>query len=1810
MRCSRNSKFSCLIVLVLAMVFMSSEAFADSYFAAWFGTTNVSGYNTATPDGAGGYVRRSDNFTTNTTAVPTSGLIDSSSRTGDTTITVTPRTGYKIKFIKWFDTGTSTSWTPPTGTSPSVWTDVSVTANQTAPQSFNINRVNNHRYMIWVVFEAVAVANTGGALGAWYGSNNTALTGYNNAQPITVVGTPGSNSTGGAVYQKSTSRTNYNLLANGDITGYNTGSDTTRDIRVIPDTGNGWNISSIKYGVGNCTWSTSNDACSNTPADPATWTSVAVGAGNTRVDFTIDINGGQQFFIWVTFVTTYTTRTVTGSVDPSTDASCTPNTIDPSSQSVVDGRTTTFDLSTSSNCSIEWVNFNGTGNLTTGISGTTYTTPVVSGGDKTFVVKFRPIPYTITATTTGDTGCGTISPGSVSVSQGGSQTYTLTVSSACSISHVYITDNTHTTAYDVAPLSGLTYTFSNVQRNSSIQVAFSNIPATAGDTYCQVPPYVAGASGLAPNVLIIFDNSGSMKEYAYASKTYDCTSSSTPCTTFYGYFDPNKMYKVDTANSSRYLENNVTLNKWVSSGNSAPYLLSGNYLNYKHMQRTDILRKALVGGRVSDSSGSSIANGTLRYNSAADKYLKTQNGKIVYYGVNEPKGLVQLLAGKVRFGVMVLNNPNNPGGGRLAAVPNGTTGQKAVLGSSEIDLVKAIDGSETDGTVGGTPTAETLYEATRYFQAKKSAYNNGVDYATIGDPILNACQKHFVLLLTDGEPNNNNDLPGSANSYTDSLFNPTTWEDLIPEADQASNQQSAVCGATTVSYACPSGNNNNGACPNSERMEAVAFYAHNTDLRSSTYSNDVLGNQNLTIFPVYAFGSGAGTKTLQMVAKYGSYNNSNGNGSLTYASPDLQKEWDTDGNCIPDNYYEADDGTLLESKIADAMTSILANVASGTAASILSNSEGSGASLVQAVYYPSKIFEDNTEARWIGEMQNLWFYIDPYLKNSTVREDTDYATSAYNPAHVLDLAQDKVTDFIFDGSQTFVNLYNNTNGDGKTMVYDNSVALDEVKSVWRAGKLLQARTADSRTIHTSTDGVSLLSPTTAGGGFYAAVTRGTALQPYLQTANNDALAETYKVINYIRGTDQAGYRNRKVSLVAGGTASEWKLGDIVSSTPQLQSNLNLNYYHTEYGDLSYKRFITSANYAKRGMVYVGANDGMLHAFKLGKLTTSGDTGIITSGTNTLKIGGTIKAALTGGTDLGQEQWSYIPRNALPYLKYLADVNYKHLIYTDGPITITDVSINKPSACTSTDYADCVKDTINGTNWGTFLIGSMGMGGASATKGNACVTGAAGTCVQTPIYDPADNTNSTGVGYSSYFAFDISNQYFNAGSPSTTLNAQPVFKWEFTPPGLGYATSGATIVRVSGSNNDGSSKVNKNGKWFAVMASGPTGPINTTEHKFLGKSNQNLKIFVIDLGASDPLVLNSNYWVLDSGIPNAFGGSILNASVDTDKVNPSSTGYYQDDVMYLGYTRANQNPLTAATLWNEGGVVRILTKEDPNPANWSVSKVIDGVGSVTGAIDTLQDTAKKKFWLYFGSGRFYYSGDDSPTQRYLFGIQDRCYTTNNVFDKNCNLTAIPGNSPEATGKGAALQMTATVSPVRAADLTDQSTSISNTVTKGWYIALRPEDTTVFNGAERVTSRPSAQTSGSVFYTTIEPTSDVCKYGGTTHLWAVNYENGNLPNCNSLGGTTLIQMTTGAFEQVKFADIFSCLREDGTVSVPPAPTTTDTAKHITRGGGTTPGFASGNTDFRSSGGAPGGSGGDMPPPRRLPAPRKEILHIKEK
>ncbi|MFK4703858.1 type IV pilus assembly protein PilY1 [Roseateles asaccharophilus] len=150
----------------------------------------------------------------------------------------------------------------------------------------------------------------------------------------------------------------------------------------------------------------------------------------------------------------------------------------------------------------------------------------------------------------------------------------------------------------------------------------------------------------------------------------------------------------------------------------------------------------------------------------------------------------------------------------------------------------------------------------------------------------------------------------------------------------------------------------------------------------------------------------------------------------------------------------------------------------------------------------------------------------------------------------------------------------------------------------------------------------------------------------LSTTDQDA-APGEPLVSFLRGvrtnegTDATKYFRQRVHL----------LGDIVNSEAVYVKQQLVKYADEGYADFNGR--------ARQGMVYVGANDGMLHAFN---------------------------------ADTGEEVWAYVPTAVLPNLYKLADKDYaiKHQYFVDATPLVQDVKV--------------------GTEWRTILVGGLGAGG--------------------------------------------------------------------------------------------------------------------------------------------------------------------------------------------------------------------------------------------------------------------------------------------------------------------------------------------------------------------------------------------------------------------------------------------------------------------------------------------------------------------
>lgn len=194
----------------------------------------------------------------------------------------------------------------------------------------------------------------------------------------------------------------------------------------------------------------------------------------------------------------------------------------------------------------------------------------------------------------------------------------------------------------------------------------------------------------------------------------------------------------------------------------------------------------------------------------------------------------------------------------------------------------------------------------------------------------------------------------------------------------------------------------------------------------------------------------------------------------------------------------------------------------------------------------------------------------------------------------------------------------------------------------------------------------------------------------------NAAGDELDLVNYIRGQENARFRSRRIDFIpdfsnaADGSTTPpaiptnadgkepWLLGDIVNSSPLVVGSPKAG-FDRDYGDVTYKIFRDKYQ-NRRNVVYVGANDGMLHAFNAGKsVSETGDINVIK----------------------GDELWAYVPHNLLPSLKFLSEVDYSHNYFVDGKVKFYDVNIFN-------------KDTKHPEGWGTILVATMRTGGKPQT----------------------------------------------------------------------------------------------------------------------------------------------------------------------------------------------------------------------------------------------------------------------------------------------------------------------------------------------------------------------------------------------------------------------------------------------------------------------------------------------------------------
>ncbi len=1074
---------------------------------------------------------------------------------------------------------------------------------------------------------------------------------------------------------------------------------------------------------------------------------------------------------------------------------------------------------------------------------------------------------------------------------------------------------------------------------------------------CNVPPFLTTA--VSPNILFVIDVSGSMDWSAYnpGSDGRGWCNDSAGCGWTYtgneeGYFIPDRVYAFNST-ANYWEETTASPDPCPNRVNDLNYSRAyrGSCLNFLLMSRIDLLRWAVTGGRPRECDYSDpfdtfecdpdlVCTGTtcvLEATSTWDRVLVPKERvrgilQIMEEEVSRPRfGALFYSAGLRTQKVYIGDYPYTGGGSPGAADPD----------YPYTYLKRFINRVRPDGYTG---TAIAMWEAYDYFkQSNDHNYDNGFDIADPSNPndlykdplyVCDAngqncqpapCAKNFVILASDGQWN----IGGPANSVS-----------LTCTIDTGSEFESAD-------------------------PVVPAYRIHRDTLRTLT----ALGQTyEVNVSAVYALGlflGGTGELSLQNVAMYGSFDTSAGTwpggtsgyptlsaidsgsfcsagiddctvytdgtpdgddkGSACTPLPPSSPDWDKDGDGVPDTFLNARNAVEIKESLLAFIRDILKKTSSASSVSILSRRGTKGNSVLQAVFYPQKPFPGDFKVDWAGFLYNYWFYYSTTEQN--VREDTD-------GDRILNIERDFILDFNVDASGNLV-IY----GDDPTTATSPDatyLSLDEVTPVWEAGEILKNKDpADRKIISVGLDllGNEVVADfTVANRDLFDQFLGDVAYFPSCLTASGDPYEN---LIRFTRGEHIEGCRDRRVDT----SGKVWKLGDIVYSTPAI------------------------VDYGRFGMVFVGANDGMLHAFRIGALRSDG-----LSGSEIVKICDERTGSCTR-VEIGDEEWAFIPKNALPYLKYLADPNYSHLYLVDLQPYILRLDRN----------GDGVPETA-------VLIGGMRLGGGCGCTGTSCASPPSSSCCNNPPPDTCDLTDPVNcVGFSSYFAIDITDPF------------NPELLWEFSDPDLGFSYSGPAYIRVGG-------------KDFVMFVSGPT--------SMCGDAAQGLKIFVLEMDSNwnvatsyvitdnaTNVTLPSRHVVIEdstlASFNNSFGGRLFTEGVDYN--NDGDT-----DFVFFGV-----NSLSGG-VWH-GNVLGVrITGPDPSDLTnpWDVVRLFNSsIEPITSKVEFMKCFGMN--YLFFGTGRWFYK-EDSPGQNAndtekLYGVRiDGC-----LFSGSCNINAIHSSNNACT-----------------------------------------------------------------------------------------------------------------------------------------------------------------------------------------------------
>ncbi|CAJ0709420.1 Type IV pilus biogenesis factor PilY1 [Ralstonia mannitolilytica] len=507
------------------------------------------------------------------------------------------------------------------------------------------------------------------------------------------------------------------------------------------------------------------------------------------------------------------------------------------------------------------------------------------------------------------------------------------------------------------------------------------------------------------------------------------------------------------------------------------------------------------------------------------------------------------------------------------------------------------------------PVSEMFYESIRYLQFKQgptpeavsglpnTAYSDNFPVYTKWDtdPVLNNCQKNYAFLIGDINTHQDHYIPGNritgqgdptrpVSSYDN--FDVMDWTNRVgaletntPPAGNSNPLSSSFTKLGTINHAT-----SNWA---SYYLAGIAYWAHTygfrpdmPDARVTTFVIDVNENGNGTVGPTQR------QSQFFLAAKYGGFNNDTKNSNA-------------DGN--PFKTY-GDNGEIVTNNKEWEASPAGSNI-------------------------PSNWFLGGQPEAMITAIKNVFDKISSFagtltavaVSSGRITASTSGKTYVYAPGF----------DQQWNGRLgAYALSLSSSSSDGSLSVSTSS------SPTWEAGALLTA--AMQKAGGPANRAVYTLNSATLTGVPFTWASISPNQQTSLSTNPGNGNTDTYGQarLAYLRG-DQS---NEAASAGSSGLfrARSSVLGDIIGSAPTYVAAPS-----TSISDSGYATFYSTYS-GRTPMVYVGANDGMLHGFN---------------------------------ANTGAEVFAYVPNAVFSNLNQLTSLSYSHRLYVDATPTVAEAQIN-------------------------------------------------------------------------------------------------------------------------------------------------------------------------------------------------------------------------------------------------------------------------------------------------------------------------------------------------------------------------------------------------------------------------------------------------------------------------------------------------------------------------------------------------------